>query len=78
MKFVESIIQKNGGCYVATNKPSYADLLVASTASALKRGFFDHVDTTVLDDGYPGITATCKAIEDNEQIKAYKASKEKK
>ena len=42
----------------------------------VKAGFWDHIDTNVFDD-YPGLNATCKAIEENEKVKAYMAAKKK-
>merc|ERR1711915_758829 len=73
--WIEGIIQGNGGCYVSGTSPTYVELSIAGCVAAVKSGFWDHIDTQFFDQ-YPGVLATIKAIEENEKIKAYKASKE--
>jgi hypothetical protein len=73
--WIEGLIQENGGCFVTGNSPTYADLLAVNQVLVIQSGFWDHIDTTFFDSSYPGILATVKALEENEKIKAYKASK---
>lgn len=73
--WIEGIIQANGGTYVAGKNPSYTDLLIKYAVEAIQAGFWDFIDTSFFDQ-FPGIMATCKAIDENEQVKAYIASKQ--
>lgn len=73
-KFIEGIIQENGGIYVSGSSPTFADLLVFGSVAQIKTGFWDHIDTNFFDD-YPGIIATCKKIDENEKVKAYMEAK---
>ena len=75
-KFIEGIIQENGGVFVSGSTPTFADLLIQQTVAMLKAGFWDHIDTNFFDD-YPAINATCTKIEENEKVKAYMESKKK-
>ncbi|CAJ1952881.1 unnamed protein product [Cylindrotheca closterium] len=75
-KFVEGIIQENGGILVSGSTPTFADLLIQQSVLMIKLGFWDHIDTNFFDD-YPGLNATCKAVEENEKVKAYMAAKKK-
>lgn len=71
--FIEAAIQRNGGVGVA-KKPSVADIILKGQVDSIKSGNFDHIDPSFYDK-YPGIMATYKMIDENEQIKAYYASK---
>ena len=73
-KFVESLIQANGGTYVADKKPTYADFVVMASVQGIQKGFWDHIDTNFFDD-YPGVSATTKAMEENDAVKKYNESK---
>jgi len=73
-KFIEGIIQENGGSLVSGSTPTFADLLVDQNVAMIKSGFYDHIDTNFFDN-YPGVLATCKVIQENEKVKAYMASK---
>lgn len=73
-KWIEGIIQDNGGTLVAGTAPSFADLFISEFVPTIQAGFWDHVDTTFFDE-YPGVLATVKATQANEKIKAYKDSK---
>ncbi|KAL3935074.1 MAG: hypothetical protein SGBAC_009338 [Bacillariaceae sp.] len=72
--YIEGIIQENGGCFVSGDKPTYADLIVAQAVPGIQSGNWDHIDTNFFD-AYPGVLATMKGVDDNEQVKAYYASK---
>jgi len=72
-KFVESIIERNGGVGVA-KKPSIADLGIKFIVDSIASGDWTHVDAKFFE-SYPGITATVKMIAENEDVKAYYASK---
>lgn len=72
--YIEGIIQQNGGCFISGDKPNYADLLIAQFVPAIRSGMWDHIDKDFMEN-YPGVIATMKAIEDNEQVKSYYDSK---
>lgn len=74
-KFVEHIIQTNGGGKYVCRAPSVADLLVKGSVETLKSGMFDHVNKDFFDD-YPGIVECAKSISEHPGVKAYYASKE--
>jgi len=74
--WIEGIIQENGGCFISGDKPNYADLLVAQSVPAIQSGMWDHIDKDFFE-AYPGVLATKKGIEDNEEVKAYYNSKKK-
>lgn len=71
--FFEAAIQRNGGVGF-TPKPSIADIGVKSIVNAISTGDWTHVDANFFN-AFPGIMATTKMIDENEQIKAYYASK---
>lgn len=71
--FVEAAIQRNGGVGVAKS-PSIADIVVKGQVDSIKSGMWDHIDPNFYEK-YPGIMATYKMIAENEQIKAYYASR---
>lgn len=71
--FFEEAIQRNGGIGF-TKKPSIADIGVKTLVASIASGDWTHIDTNFFDK-YPGITATAKMISENEDIKAYYASK---
>ena len=72
--WIEGIIQENGGCFVSGTKPTYADLIVAQAVPAIQSGMWDHINKDFFND-YPGVLATMKGIDENEQVKAYYDSK---
>merc|ERR1711935_664389 len=51
-KFIEGIIQENGGSLVSGSTPTFADLLVDQSVAMIKSGFYDHIDTNFFDN-YP-------------------------
>jgi len=71
--FFEAAIQKNGGVGFS-KKPSIADIAMKSVVTGVSTGDWTHIDPTFFDT-YPGIMATVKMVEDNEDIKAYYAPK---
>jgi glutathione S-transferase len=73
-KYIEGIIQDNGGSLINGTSPTYADLIIAQSVPTIQSGSWDHIDTNFFDD-YPGVLATMKAVLDNEKVKAYKDSK---
>jgi hypothetical protein len=73
-KWIEGIIQDNGGSLISGNSLTYADLIIAQSVPTIQSGSWTHVDTNFFDD-YPGVLATMKAVMDNEKVKAYMDSK---
>ncbi len=49
-KYIEGIIQDNGGSLTNGNSPSYADLMIAQSIPSIQSGSWDHVDTNFFDD----------------------------
>ena len=74
--WIEGIIQKNGGNLVTGPSCTYADLLIAGAVSSIQSGDWTAIDTNFFDQ-FPGVMATSKSVQENDQIKAYKAAKNK-
>ena len=74
--WIEGIIQKNGGKLVAGTSCTYADLSIARAVAGIQSGNWTAIDTDFFDQ-FPGVMATTKTIQENDQIKAYNASKSK-
>lgn len=70
--FFEGIIQRNGGVGV-TSSFTIADMAIHSMVKSIAGGSWDHIDTAFFE-SYPGISATAKLVDDNDQIKAYYAA----
>jgi len=73
-KYLEEKIQTNGGCYVVGETPTMADMGIQQIVKSIQSGMWDHINKDFWE-AYPGITATSKAVDENEQVKAYYASK---
>ncbi|CAB9519524.1 S-transferase class-mu 28 kDa isozyme [Seminavis robusta] len=74
-KFLEARIQGNGGCYLGGKSCTMADLGLQLTVKGIQAGFWDHISKDFFE-AYPGIIATVKAVDEDEKVKAYYASKE--
>lgn len=71
--FLEGMIQRNGGPGLA-KEPSTADVLLHVLLQDVQSGNYDHLNPKFFE-GYPGITATAAAMEENEQFKKYLATR---
>lgn len=71
--WIEGMIQENGGCFISGDTPTFADLMVAQAVPAIDH--WDHIDKNFFND-YPGVLATMKGIQNNEQVKGYYAAKQ--
>jgi glutathione S-transferase len=54
--------------------PTIADLVLHGTVKGVERGSWDYIDANFFD-AYPLIQKTVAAVDENEQVKAYYASK---
>jgi glutathione S-transferase len=59
-----------------TRKPCVADLALYMTVQSISGGDWTYIDANYFEQ-FPGITATCEMIADDEQVKAYYASLKK-
>lgn len=69
-KFLEGLIQRNGGCFFVKDTPSIADLQLVVSVATIQKGIFDHVDPKFFD-AYPGIMATFKATMEHPDVVSY-------
>lgn len=72
--FIEKHIQNNGGTLCVGKQVTMADLAVSATVKGIQSGNWDHIDGNFFDE-YAGILATAKAVDGDEKVKSYYASK---
>lgn len=73
--YLESLIQRNGGVGF-TSTPNIADLMLSLTVKSIAGGNWNHIEANFFE-AYPGIMATVKYMDENEQVKAYYDAKKK-
>ena len=70
---IEQRIQASESGTSVAKTMSFADLIVTGMVKSIQKGTWDHINPKFFED-YPGIMAVYKAVEENEQVKAYYAS----
>jgi prostaglandin-H2 D-isomerase / glutathione transferase len=76
--FLERIVAKNketfGSSLVVGTTVTVADIFVNGVIEAVSSGIFDYLDKDFFKT-YPGLLAVAKAVDENEKVKMYNASK---
>jgi glutathione S-transferase len=76
--FLERLVAKNketfGSSLVVGKTVTVADIFVNGVIEAFSSGSFDYLDTDFFKT-YPGLLAVAKAVDENEKVEAYHASK---
>jgi glutathione S-transferase len=77
--FLEGLVTKNkeamGSSLMVGTTVTLADMMVNGLTKSVARGADEYIDTDFFVKNYPGIMAAAKAVDDNEKVMAYYASK---
>jgi prostaglandin-H2 D-isomerase / glutathione transferase len=77
--FLEGLVTKNkeatGSSLMVGTSVTLADMMVNGLTKSVAKGAYDYIDTDFFVKDYPGIMAAAKAVDENEKVLAYYASK---